>query len=109
LEWTGALGALGSGCRDAGCVKDSLSVPFTPMGSALGSDSGICRDSVGGGASGLLGRDRSKLNVIWDGLVKTWSLCPKLLAQIPRPTTNSTCFALHSTPHFGCKSLPKFA
>jgi hypothetical protein len=39
----------------------------------------------------------------------TWtsSLCTKLLAQIPRPTTNSTCFALHSTPHFGYKSLPK--
>jgi hypothetical protein len=71
LEWTGALGALGSGCRDAGCVKDSLSVPFTPMGSALGSDSGICRDSVGRGASGLLGGGTgSKLNVIWDGLIK---------------------------------------
>jgi hypothetical protein len=58
---------------------------------------------------GCWGGTGSKLNVIWDGLIKPWSLCPKLLAQIPRPTTNSTCFALHSTPHFGCKSLPKFA
>jgi hypothetical protein len=85
LEWTGALGALGSGCRDAGCVKDSLSVPFTPMGSALGSDSGICRDSVGGGASGLLGgrdREQVKRNLGW--LNKALEPVPKIVG------TNST-------------------
>lgn len=58
-------------------MKDSLSVPFTPMGSALGSGSGICRDTVGGGASGLCWGEGtgSKLNVIWDGLVKLWRPC----------------------------------